>query len=229
MPRRSRMYFAGLTYHIVQRGNNKQPCFLINSDYIRYLELWKKFSISNEVAVHAYCLMTNHIHFIVTPECSTGISNTMKLVGSQYAQYFNKTHSRTGTLWEGRHRSSLIDTVSYLLTCMNYVELNPVRAGMVCEPADYPWSSFTQNTSAKLGWLREHGEFSGLGSTRSRRIASYMQLFNYNQSESDIDLIRAAAHYCQPIGDDAFRREVEKKFGLRRGYMKRGKPPCKAT
>lgn len=133
MPRRARAYIAGMPYHIVQRGNNKEPCFIQPSDYRYYLGLWEECSKLYAVSVHAYCLMTNHIHFVVTPENESGISTTMKVVGSRYAFHIN----RTGMLWEGRHRSSLIDTDRYLLLCYRYVEMNPVRAGRVRRPEEY--------------------------------------------------------------------------------------------
>ena len=141
MPRRARMYIPELPYHIVQRGNNREPCFIEPENYHFYLELWKTLSKRYGVSIHAYCLMTNHIHFLVTPESETSISTTMKVVGSRYAQYINLKYKRTGTLWEGRHRSSLVQTEKYFLTCMRYIELNPVRAGMVLRPEEYKWSS----------------------------------------------------------------------------------------
>ena len=114
MPRRARMYLPGLPYHVVQRGNNREPCFIEPENYHFYLKLWKTLSWRYGVSVHAYCLMTNHIHFLVTPGTETAISTTMKVVGSRYAQYINLKYNRTGTLWEGRHRSSLVQTDQYL-------------------------------------------------------------------------------------------------------------------
>ena len=134
MPRRARMYIAGMPYHVVQRGNNREVCFLEPDNYQFYLELWQALSKRYGVAVHAYCLMTNHIHFLATPMDEMALSNAMKVVGSRYAQYVNKAYKRTGTMWEGRHRSSLVQSEKYLLTCSRYIELNPVRAGMVQRP-----------------------------------------------------------------------------------------------
>ena len=145
MPRRARMYIKGLPYHIVQRGNNREACFIEEENYQFYLELWEKISEQKGVAVHAYCLMTNHIHFLVTPEEETSISETMKIVGSRYAQYINKKYKRTGTMWEGRHRVSLVQEGKYLLSCYRYIELNPVRANMVARPEEYCWSSYGVN------------------------------------------------------------------------------------
>jgi putative transposase len=141
MPRRARLYLPELPYHIVQRGNNREACFIEPENYQFYLELWKEISKRYGALVHSYCLMTNHIHFLVTPTTDTSISNTMKVVGSRYAQYINKKYGRTGTLWEGRHRSSLVQSEKYFLVCCRYIELNPLRSGMVGVPEEYQWSS----------------------------------------------------------------------------------------
>ena len=142
MPRKARNYLAGMPYHVVQRGNNREPCFIERDNYQHYLDLWQEVSGRYGVKVHAYCLMTNHIHFLATPAYADSLSNTLKVVGSRYAQHFNKRYRRTGTLWEGRHRSSLVQTEKYSLICCRYIELNPVRAGMVRHPAEYKWSSY---------------------------------------------------------------------------------------
>ena len=224
MPRRARMYIADLPYHIMQRGNNRQACFLEPEDYLFYLELWRKLARRYGVAVHGYVLMTNHIHFLVTPETDTSISRTMKDVGSRYAQHINKTHRRTGTLWEGRHRASLVQSERYLLTCMRYIELNPVRAGMVSRPEEYGWSSYHSNGRGDTGWLTPHDEYRRLGATNEERCGAYRELFAAQLSEQDLQLMRNAAHYCQPVGDDRFRQQIEAKYGIRLGYMKRGRP-----
>jgi len=145
MPRRVRMYLPGLPYHIVQRGNNREACFIETENYQFYLKLWKELSQHYGVQVHAYCLMTNHIHVLATPEHETSISNTMKVAGSRYAQYINKKYKRTGTLWEGRHRSSLVQSEKYFLVCSRYIELSPVVANMVKSQEEYRWSSYHAN------------------------------------------------------------------------------------
>ena len=134
MLRRARMYLPGYPYHIVQRGNNRNACFVAPQDYQFYLELWEECSQRYGVAIHAYCLMTNHVHLLVTPGNSDSVSFATKVIGSRYAQYFNKTYKRTGTLWEGRHKSSLVQSERYYLTCSRYIELNPVAANMVSKP-----------------------------------------------------------------------------------------------
>ena len=224
MPRRKRNYLAGYPYHIVQRGNNREACFRRSEDYSLYLDLWRRKSRWYGVDVHAFCLMTNHIHFVVTGRDSDAISNTMKVVGSCYAQAFNRHYRRTGTLWEGRHRSSLIDSERYLLTCCRYVELNPVRAGMVELPADYRWSSYKFNANADRGWLSEHDVYKALGPDSASRAKAYRGLIDVGLSDTDITQIRRAAHYCQPVGDKAFVKKISAQFGLRIGYCQRGRP-----
>lgn len=224
MPRRARMYLPGLPYHIVQRGNNREACFIEPENYLFYLELWKELSARYGVAVHAYVLMTNHVHFLVTPNNETAISNTMKVAGSRYAQYINKKYRRTGTLWEGRHRASLVQSDRYLLTCMRYIELNPARAQMVARPEEYRWSSYGINAWGDHGWLQHHEEYLRLGPTPETRGHAYRELFRAHLSEEDIHLIRKAAHYCQPVGSDYFRQQIEQKYGIKLGYMERGRP-----
>jgi putative transposase len=218
------MYVPGMPYHIVQRGNNREPCFLEPENYQFYLELWQTISLRYGVAVHAYCLMTNHVHSLATPEYSTSISNTMKVVGSRYAQYINCKYQRTGTLWEGRHRSSLVQSERYLLVCYRYIELNPVRAGMVKQPEEYQWSSYGTNGWGDRSWLTPHQEYRRLGRGPNQRCASYRELFTNHVSDQDLSLIRKASHFCQPVSDDRFRILIEEKYGLRSGYMKHGRP-----
>jgi putative transposase len=225
MPRRARHYIAGLPYHLVQRGNNRAACFMEPADYRHYLELWHEASARYGVAVHAYCLMSNHVHFLATPTEADSLSKAMKVVGSRYAWHVNRKYERTGTLWEGRHRASLVQSGRYLLACYRYIELNPVRAGMVALPRDYPWSSHRINLgSAEGGWLRPHADYLALGRDRARRLQAYQALFSESLPTHDVERIRQAIHYCQPAGDEAFRAQLERDHGIRLGHMRRGRP-----
>ena len=172
MPRRARMYLPGFPYHIVQRGNNREACFIEPENFQVYLDQWQQLSRRYGVAVHAYCLMTNHIHFLATPASDTALSVTLKGVGSRYAQYINKTYRRTGTLWEGRHRSSLVQSERYLLSCMRYIELNPVRAEMGTRPEEYRWSSYHANGWGDESWLTPHDEYWRLGRSLDARCGA---------------------------------------------------------
>lgn len=224
MPRRARVYIPGLPYHIVQRGNNRQACFVVPGDYAVYLDLWRTVSRRYGVTVHAYCLMTNHVHFLATPQQDTSLSETMKVVGSRYAHYINRRYARTGTLWEGRHRSSLVQSERYLICCYRYVELNPVRAGIVRWPEEYQWSSYRANAWGEPGIVSGHELYLALGKTQIDRCAAYRELFKAALDHESLQLIRAATHYCQPVGSERFRREIESQYGIKAGRMNRGRP-----
>lgn len=224
MPRRARHYVPGLPYHVVQRGNNREACFIEPDDYRLYLELWQEVSPRYGVGVHAYCLMTNHIHILCTPAKASSISDTMKVVGSRYAQSVNRKYQRAGTLWEGRHRASLVQSEKYFLTCSRYIELNPVRAGLVKRPGEYRWSSYSANAWGDASWLTPHREYLVLGRDVGARTRAYREIFRQQLSEENLHLIRRAAHYCQPVGDDRFRAEIKEKYGVILGQMRRGRP-----
>ncbi len=224
MPRRARTYISGLPYHIVQRGNNREACFIEPENYSFYLDLWKQMSQRYGVQVHAYCLMTNHIHFLATPQNPKALSNVLKVVGSRYAYYFNRKYHRTGTLWEGRHKDSLVQQERYLLVCYRYIEFNPVRAGMVDRPEEYRWSSYGANGWGDSGWVTPHSEYLALGKERDDRLQAYRSLVQSEISELDINEVRKSAHYCQPLGNDPFRSMIESKYSIKLGQMKRGRP-----
>jgi putative transposase len=224
MPRRARHYIANQPYHVVQRGNNREPCFIEIENYQFYLALWQELSKKFGVSVHAYCLMTNHIHFLVTPDTEDAISVVMKQVGSRYAQYINKKYKRTGTLWEGRHKSSLIQSEKYLLTCYRYIELNPVRAAMVEKPEEYRWTSYHANAWGDMSWIVPHEEYQQLGNKKLDRCFAYRELFRYQIDSDDLHKLRKSIHYCQPLGDEYFAQLIDEKYGIKVGLMARGRP-----
>lgn len=168
--------------------------------------------------------MTNHIHFLATPSTETSLSNTMKVVGSRYAQYINRKYKRTGTLWEGGHRASLVQQDRYFLTCCRYIELNPVRATMVSRPEEYRWSSYGANAWGDTSWIVPHQEYLRLDDNQERRCHAYRELFKGHLSEENLHMIRKAVHYCQPVGDDRFRAQIESKYGINLGQIARGRP-----
>lgn len=224
MPRRKRMYLSGYTYHLVQRGNNREACFVEPENYRFYLDLWKECAERYGIAVHAYCLMTNHIHYLVTPDESDSISRATSVIGSRYAYYFNKKYKRTGTVWEGRHKSSLVHTERYYLTCSRYIELNPVAAGMVSRPEQYKWSSYSVNAWGGESCLVPHPEYIKLGKDIESRCFAYRELFQQQLPENDIHLIEKASDYCHPVGDDRFCQQIESKYGIKLGQNNRGRP-----
>jgi len=224
MPRRARKYLPGYPYHIVQRGNNRNACFVAPQDYRFYLELWEECSQRYSVAIHAYCLMTNHIHFLVTPGDSDSVSFATKVIGSRYAQYFNKTYKRTGTLWEGRHKYSLVQSERYFLTCSRYIELNPVVANMVSKPEQYKWSSYMCNAWGGEGIVEQHIEYLKLGEVPESRRHAYRELFRYSILSEDIHIIEDAARYNRPLGDSRFSEEIASRYGVVIPRATRGRP-----
>lgn len=224
MPRRARTYLPGFPYHIVQRGNDREACFVAIEDYQFYLDLWKDCANRYGVSIHAWCLMTNHIHFLVTPERSDSISLAMKGIGSRYAQYFNKTYRRTGTLWEGRHKSSLVQSDRYLLTCMRYIELNPVAAGMVDKPEQYRWSSYLSNAWGESGIVTRHDQYLSLGRDEERRRYYYRELFSSSINADDVHVIESAAKYNRPVGDIRFCEQISANYGIEFPCPSRGRP-----
>ena len=209
MPRRKSMYLPGYPYHIVQRGDNREVCFVESENYQFYLELQKAYSVRHGIAVHAYCLMTNHIYFLVTPEEEDSISRARRVICSRSAYYFNKTNKRSGTIWEGRHKSSLLQSDRYLLTCSRYIEMNPVVAGMAQKPEQYKWSSYLVNAWGMRCNLIPHHEYLRLGNETDMRCRAYRELFRYQIPEHDVHLIENVCEYCHPVGNDRFRCQIK--------------------
>ena len=173
MARQPRFVLIGQPQHIIIRGNNRQSIFYAESDYELYLETLKKAAQKHDCEIHAYVLMTNHVHLLMTPHKPDGISKLIQMIGRYYVQYFNFTYERTGTLWEGRYKATLIDSEQYLLTCYRYIELNPVRAKMVGAPEEYPWSSYHANGLGKQNELiSPHATYRALGENRAQQTES---------------------------------------------------------
>jgi putative transposase len=216
MPRRQRLQVAGLPVHIIQRGNNRQACFFAEDDNLFFLDHLARIAKRVRCALHAYVLMTNHFHLLLTPELPAGPSLLMKFLGQRYVQYVNRTYRRTGSLWEGRFRSSLVQTERYVLGCYRYIEMNPVRANMAKHPAEYPWSSYAANATGKsLPWLTPHGEYLALGSDEEKRQAAYRGLFATELDQQLLREIRVSTHGGYAIGSSRFRGEIETALKLR--------------
>lgn len=224
MPRRARTYLPGYPYHIVQRGNNREACFISIPDYPFYLDLWAECANRYGISIHAWCLMTNHIHFLVTPDRADSISFATRVIGSRYARYFNQTYHRTGTLWEGRHKSSLVQSDRYFLTCMRYIELNPVAADMVKKPEHYRWSSYMTNAWGNAGITTPHEEYLKLGTKDENRQLGYRELFRQAIDDGDIHSIESAVRYCRPTADNRFCEQISKRYGIEFPRASRGRP-----
>jgi len=225
MPRKNRFYVAGMPVHIVQRGHNKQPIFFDQHDNYLYLSWLKQAADKYKCSVHAYVLMSNHVHLMVTPTDTTGVSRMMQYVGRYYVPYINHTYGRSGTLWEGRYKSSVIDAENYLLICSRYIELNPVRAGMVAHPVDYPWSSYAANAEGgDDSVLKPHEYYRALGATANIRCSVYRDLFQATIDERLVSDIRASWQTGTPLGNDRFREQIETVLKCNVGYAHRGRP-----
>jgi putative transposase len=222
MPRRARLRLPGVPLHINQRGNNRIACFYGDEDYALYLhhlgELARKF----HCAVHAYVLMTNHAHLLLTSSLPDGPSLLMKHLGQRYVQYINKTYRRSGTLWEGRFHSSIVQASGYFLRCHRYIELNPVRANMVSHPRDYPWSSFPANAGfAPSRLLTPHDEYLALGRNNDERGAAYRELFRSELDPAQLKEIRSALNGGFVLGSDRFKAQIAQMLKRR---VERGAP-----
>ena len=214
MPRKPRMYLPGIPAHVVQRGNNRSACFFAENDYRFYLQCLYEAQQKYRVAVHAYVLMTNHVHLLMTPADTDGISRLMQSIGRRYVQYINYTYRRSGTLWESRHKASLVQAEDYLLTCYRYIEMNPVRAQMVAHPGDYPWSSYSCHAQGEQDRIiRDHALYLQLDTDGEARRACYRELFLTDIGRDRLHAIRKAVNYAMPLGNDRFREEIERMAG----------------
>ena len=225
MPRPQRAIVPGYPHHVIQRGNDRQPVFRSRDDFIVYREFLHECAERYSVAIHAYVLMTNHVHILATPERSSDLSNQMQSFGPKYVYYFNKRYERTGALWEGRFKSCVVDTDGYFLSCSRYIELNPVRAEMVSGPAAYEFSSFPHNALGRSDPLvKKHPVFLALGKNDSARRRAYCSLFKNNEDPDVLASIRVATQRCETLGNDAFRNRVESITGIRRRHAAPGRP-----
>lgn len=225
MPRRPRVALVDVPVHIIQRGNNRQPIFASDDNMRAYLTWLKEYAEYFEVSVHAWVLMTNHVHLLCTPKIPSGISRMMQSVGRRYVPYFNRIHKRTGTLWEGRFRSCLVQKENYLLQVYRYIEMNPVRAGMVDDPADYSWSSYQCNALGKQSrLLTPHWLYLAIGKTQEERQSAYRALFSYEIGGKLLEGIRQTVNKGLILGNESFVKEVEVHCGEYLKERKRGRP-----
>lgn len=210
MPRKPRFTLPGIPQHVIQRGNNREPCFLAEPDYRRYLEDLQATAEKSACRIHAYVLMTNHVHLLVTPMQELGIAEMMQALGRRYVYYINKTYRRTGTLWEGRYKASLVDSDAYLLTCMRYIELNPVRAEMVNHVGEYKWSSYGANAQGRADvLLTPHPLYTALGENAAIRQHAYRELFRHHLDSDALHEIREALNHELVLGRSYFKDKIE--------------------
>lgn len=210
MARQPRFVLPGHPQHVIQRGNNRLPTFFADEDYRYYLSCLKEALQRYDCTLHAYVLMTNHVHLLLSPSNKEGIGQVLQHLGRRYVRYINHVYRRTGTLWEGRYKSALVDSERYLLTCYRYLELNPVRANMVSHPGDYPWSSYAAHALGhENSLLDDHALYLALGKTTTERQQAYRSLFNGRINKKTLGAIRDSTNKGRVMGDSHFKQEVE--------------------
>jgi putative transposase len=225
MARLPRLTLPGYPHHVIQRGNNRQPVFARPPDYEFMLRLLEENSRKFGVAIHGYVLMGNHFHLLATPETADALPQAMQAVGRAYVRYFNDAHSRTGTLWEGRYRSTVIQAERYLLACMVYIDLNPVRAGMVSDPADHPWSSYRHSIGGRVDKLvTPHPLYWELGNTPFAREAAYRDLVHAGLSSPQERALTDSALRGWALGEAKFVENLQRQTDRRLSKAKPGRP-----
>lgn len=228
MARLPRLCLPGVPQHVIQRGNNRQACFASDEDFAVYASWLAKYAGRYRVSIHAWVFMTNYVHLLMTPETKDGISKLMQALGRHYVRYFNYTYRRSGTLWEGRFKSCVIDAENYLLLCQRYVEMNPVRACMVESPAEYKWSSYQSNGLGNpAGLWTPHPVYKTLGSNNKKRAECYRELFRGHIEPELLTQIRKSVNQGMVLGNARFKEEVERLSGRRVNVLKRGPKPKK--
>jgi putative transposase len=225
MPRQPRYFFPNIPQHVIARGINRAAVFFQEQDYLLYRRALREAAVNSQCQVHAYVLMSNHVHLLVTPEQRQSLPLMMQAMGRTYVQRLNARYQRTGTLWEGRYRASPVQTDLYLLACQRYIELNPVRAGLVAAPEEYPHSSYGHHALGKKDpLLTSHANYFALHNDPSARLQVYRALFSDVLSAGLLTRLRQNTNACTVIGDDRFKEQIAKRLGHVLPTGKRGRP-----
>jgi putative transposase len=228
VPRLGRYFLPDQPQHVIQRGNDRQDVFFSDADRESYLAWLLAAAKKHGCRIHAYVLMTNHVHLLATPARADSLPRMMQSLGRRYVRYLNDAHGRTGTLWEGRYRAVPIDSERYLLACARYIELNPVRASMVRHPRLHTWSSYRANALGTTDPLvTPHALYLSLGRSAPERQGSYRELFREKLPEQFIEDLRSATNGGWALGDNAFKQRISKAAKRRAGPLPRGRPPAK--
>ncbi|MEQ1528854.1 MAG: transposase, partial [Methylococcales bacterium] len=223
MARLPRIIVPGQPQHVIVRGNNRTDIFRADADYRYYLEILQAACKKHACQIHAYVLMSNHVHLLITPSAESSLSKTMQMLGRYYVQHFNYCYQRTGTLWEGRYKATMIDSENYLLTCMRYIEMNPVRAGLVSEPAQYAWSSYHCNALGQTDPLvTPYIDYLRLGLSDAERQQAYRALFKEVLADSCLAEIREATNKAWVLGSADFKETMQTKLARRIAPASRG-------
>ncbi len=224
MPRLPRIDAPGVAQHVIQRGNNRQLCFGSDEDFVAYAHWLYEYSAKYQVEVHAWVFMTNHVHLLVTPLEKSGVSKLMQSLGRKYVQYFNIKYKRSGTMWEGRFKSCLVESQRYVLSCYRYIELNPVRAFMVENPKDYRWSSYAINAIGLESKLcTPHPSYLGLSDSKAERLDKYRSLFAGELQSEIINDIRMSTQKGLILGTHEFKEQMAELLGRRVEHRPKGR------
>lgn len=230
MPRQARFYYPGAVLHVIQRGINRAPVFTRARDYRCYLDCLLEAMRRHDVSIHAYVLMTNHVHLLVSPGHAHALPQMMQMLGRKYVGWFNFQYQRTGTLWEGRYKATLVESEVYLFTCLRYIELNPVRACLVAAPADYRWSSHRANACGEGdSVVTPHPLYLGLGAHADERRHVYRRTFGQPEPKDAVNTIRDATQYEWALGSPSFCKRVEVWTGRRADRLPTGRPRVSAN
>jgi putative transposase len=225
MARLPRLAIAGLPHHVIQRGNNRQLIFRDAEDHIHYLQCLREAAAEHGLAIHAYVLMPNHVHLLVTPAEDASLARVMQSLGRRYVRWFNDRYGRTGTLWEGRFRSAVIESERYLLACSRYIELNPVRAGLAPDPASFPWSSHAHHVGRRVDPIvSDHAVYWALGNTPFDRQAQYRSIFDHPTDEAFMSRLRDGTNRGWALGDENFLAALRVAPGRPLAPKPRGRP-----
>ena len=225
MPRKPRFYLPDMPAHVMQRGHNREPVFFSDQDYLEYLRCLKHAAVNYGCKVHAYVLMTNHVHLLVTPESKDSIGQLFQSLGRHYVRYVNETYQRHGGLWEGRHKGNVIQSQTYLLSCMRYIEMNPVRAKMVDHPAKFRWSSYAANALGVSNIiLHPHDEYLNLGPSPKHRQTVYQGLFDADEEPDILKFLCQSLQSGTPLGNDQFNAQIEAAVDRKLGFISPGRP-----
>ena len=225
MARLPRLIVPHQPHHVLQSGNNDQNVFLDTEDYQHYLEWLRAAAKLYKVAVHAYVLMPNHVHLLVSPSDDTGLGQMMQWVGRYYVPYFNQKYARSGTLWKGRYKTSLIDAEHYFLLCCRYIEFNPVRGGLTGQPGDYPWSSYAHHAGLRPdGLVTDQAKYWELGNTPFQREAAYLELCEQGLGSQQVEAMNQVLLKGWPLGSEQFKTVLQHKMKRQVLPAKRGRP-----
>ena len=225
MPRPTRPDLPGVPQHIIQRGNDRHPCFFADADYLRYRAELRELALREGCAIHAYALMTNHVHLLVTPLAAGAVARLMQSLGRRYVRHINDRYHRTGTLWEGRYKACLVDDGDYLMQCHRYIELNPLRAAMVADPRDYPWSSHRSNAYGEHDPLvSPHPAYLALSTNPAQRQVAFQSLVMSTVDAEEVEAIRQHVQRQHAYGSERFRTAIEVQLGRAAGPQKVGRP-----